>query len=208
MPAQSPYKLYCKYVSVKLHLYTENYDILKYNRKTNISEETFNKRKDKFIFYKLANLIDYRDSLQFFVSQLMYRDGITPASIVDNFSMAEKVFERWRKNISFLYENYNDDIAYIARNVDYDWKNCFITDEYDYPVLFKMVMGQKIHMETYSLLYDLFSFDFPLLKEDMIYQGMNLKFRKYRSLLNVDSKELAKITPKNLLTFKTDCDIH
>ena len=71
-----------------------------------------------------------------------------------------------------------------------------------------MVMGQKIHMETYSLLDDLFKFSNKCLEDDMIYQGMNLKFRKYRMLLSPDTKMVLEKTPKNLLTFKADYDIH
>lgn len=201
MPAQSPYKLYCKYISVKLHLYTEKYDILKYNKKTTISEEKFNLRKDRFIFSKLANLINYKDSLHFFVSQLIYRDNISPSVLVDDFITAKKVFERWQKNIYHLYDNYEDDIIYIAKNVDYNWKNCFVTNQYDYPILFKLVMGQKIHIETYSILDDLFQYKPKYLENDVIFKSMNLKFRKYRMLLNVDTKLIAEKTAKDLKIF-------
>lgn len=201
MPAQSPYKLYCKYIMIKLHLYTETYDILKYNKKIRLSEKKFNTRKDRFIFNKLANLIDYRDGYSFFVSQLVYRDNITPAGIENNFSLAIKIYERWKKNIAYLQENYEYDLKYIAKKVDYEWKNCFITDGIDYPILFKMVMGQKIHIETYSILEDIFRYYPDALKDDMIYKSLNLKFRKYRMLLNVTTKEMADITPRNLNFF-------
>ena len=201
MPSQSPYKLYCKYISVKLHLYTENYNILKYNNKTSISEEKFNARKDRFIFNKLANLVDYRDTTHFFIAQLAYRNDVSPSELVNDYPTAKKVFERWQKNIDFMWENYEYDLKYIAENVDYDWKNCFVVDEYDYPVLFKMVTGQKIHMETYSILYDLFKFEPDSLKDDMIFQGMNLKYRKYRMLLNAEKQDVLENTPKDLKIF-------
>lgn len=188
-------------MSVKLHLFTESYDIFKYNKKVSVTEDTFNSRRDKYIFGKLANLIHYEEGYQFFTSQFIYRDLVTPASIENNFPLASKVFERWKKNIANMYENYDDDLKYIAKNCEYDWKNCFVTDGIDYPLLFKMVMGQKIHAETYSILIDLFQYNPIALRDDMLYKGLNLKYRKYNMMLNCDKKTILEKTPRDLKIF-------
>ncbi len=206
MPAQSPYKLYCKYISAKLHLYTENYNLLKYKNKITVSEEKFNSRRDRFVFNKLANLINYKDTLHFFVAQFAYRDNVSPTNLVDDFQTAKKVFERWQKNINYMWENYEYDLKTIAKTVNYDWKNCFVTKEYDYPILFKMVMGKKIHIETYCILDNLFKFNPKNLEDDMIYQGMNLKYRKYGMLLEMDRNKILEKTPKDLKIFLDKID--
>jgi hypothetical protein len=49
---------------------------------------------------------------------------------------------------------------------------------------------------------DLFNaYNDKLTTNDMLYKALNLKFRKYRILLNVELKNLAERTPKDLKIF-------
>ena len=53
------YDLYCTYQAIKLHFTSENYNFFHYDGKTKVSVEAFQKRRDKFLFHRLAR--KYRD---------------------------------------------------------------------------------------------------------------------------------------------------
>ena len=64
-----PFESYKLYNALKLHFET-NYDAIKYNFKSNVTPQSFFKRKDKYFFAKLAK--KYNGELkEFYVSQLI-----------------------------------------------------------------------------------------------------------------------------------------
>lgn len=205
MLLQQPYKVYKAYLATKAHFYSTFNLLNSLHKNTRTSEEAFNKRKDKHFFAKIASKISYSENIHFFISQMAYRDLPTPSQIVVNWDMSKKIYDRWLKNISFIFENFDDDIKTIAIAANYNWKNCFIFNKGDYPLLFKLVTGQKIHVETYSLLDDLFQHTIKeneYLKDDMIFKNLNFKYQKYRILLKVTTKEIIEHTPTDLSIFK------
>ena len=63
------YDAFLIFNSVRLHFTTENYDYFKYNGKTKVSLEAFEKKKDKYLFHKLARIYK-EEELPFFYAVL------------------------------------------------------------------------------------------------------------------------------------------
>ena len=56
-----PFEVYKLYNALKLHFEQDSYDAIKYNFKSNVTPQSFFKRKDKFFFAKLAKTYDFFD---------------------------------------------------------------------------------------------------------------------------------------------------
>ena len=50
----SAYETYCLYLAIKSHFTTQSYDYHKYQGKVKASKESFDIRKDRFLFQKLS----------------------------------------------------------------------------------------------------------------------------------------------------------
>ena len=68
-----PFDSYKLYNALKLHFETDGYDAIKYNYKSNVSAQSFFKRRDKYFFAKVAKNYE-KDLLTYFVSN--FKNGV------------------------------------------------------------------------------------------------------------------------------------
>lgn len=197
---QSPYKVYCKWCAIKAHLYTKAYNILVYGKRTNASEASFEKRPDRPAFYAMANSIDWKDMDHWLVANLEYRDNPSAFDLIKDLDLSRKYYERWKKNISWIKENYVEDLTTIARTAGWSWKNIASLERNEYPLPFRLMMAQKITIESWCLLDDLLKLSDKWNEKylDGMHLGLTAKHHKYRMLLNVTTEEVAEMTPRNL----------
>jgi len=201
---QSPYKVYCRYCAIKAHLYTKGYNILRYSKRISQTEKAFEKRMDSRIFHVIANKVDYKILDHWLVANLAYRNIKVPFDLVRNLQLSNKVYERWRKNIAFIKENYVDDLKTAAEASNWSWKRMLQFSETDYPIPFSLVYGQRIAVESWCLLDSLTGLSRAYEKkvQDGLFSLLTLKYSKYRMLLNVEDAETAKMTPRHLEMLK------
>lgn len=195
---QEPKNAYFLYVAVKNHFSKQSYDFLKYGGKTKCKTESFEKRKDKFLFYRLATKYSADDIVSFYVSQAI--DGeLSISSLSNNLLKSQNIYKNWLKRINSIKLNYNYDLKTIALESNYDWKNVFRCDR-NFPLIFRLLVEGKITPESYSLLHKLTGFiDFCEVKmNDALFITSNLKYKKYVSFLFPSKKEILGNTPKNL----------
>lgn len=69
----TPFKCYKLYVALKRHFSDEKYDFFKYRGKLRLNESSFENRKDKMLFYALANK---SDPLRTIISNIAYNPNI------------------------------------------------------------------------------------------------------------------------------------
>ena len=69
-----PFESYKLYNALKLHFETDSYDAVKYNYKSNITHNSFFKRKDKYFFAKLARNYE-KDLLNYYVAN--FKNGVS-----------------------------------------------------------------------------------------------------------------------------------
>lgn len=197
---QSPYKVYCKWCAIKAHLYTKAYNILVYGKRTNASEASFEKRPDRPAFYAMANSIDWKDMDHWLVANLEYRDNPSAFDLIKDLDLSRKYYERWKKNIAYIKENYVEDLTTTAKAAGWSWKNIVSLERNEYPLPFRLMMAQKITIESWCLLDDLLGLSDKWNEKylDGMHLGLTAKHHKYRMLLNVTTEEVAGMTPRNL----------
>lgn len=141
----SPFEAFKLYTAIKNHFSTESYDFFKYNGKVRASENSFETRKDKYMFYKLSK----RDNaLEYLVANLSEDPKLWVGELFD--PKHEQVYASYMKRKESLTYIFKNDIDKLLENFDENFK----VDDGDYPYLLKLLVQGKISKETFIIIND------------------------------------------------------
>jgi hypothetical protein len=77
------YQTYQIYQSLKLH-FTSDYDAVKYNFKTAVRQDTFERRRDRYFFEKLSRRFNKEKLIQYFTANLVKDPNVWIGDMKDN----------------------------------------------------------------------------------------------------------------------------
>jgi hypothetical protein len=192
------YDLYCTYQAIKLHFSSESYNFFHYDGKTRVSIDAFQKRRDKFLFHRLAR--KYRDDemVPFLVANFVHSDDNWTKSLLEE--EAEQTYREWKRVTDSMTKIYVEDLQKIATKETFN--DLFKVDEGQFPKLLNLFMQKEITIETMVILNNLFNFikiwD-KKISDDIIYPKVSRKIRKYGSFLNVNVDKYKSLTKETLL---------
>jgi hypothetical protein len=192
------YDLYCTYQAIKLHFSTEQYNFFHYDGKTRVSIDAFQKRRDKFLFHRLAR--KYRDDemVPFLVANFVHSDDNWTKSLLEE--EAEQTYRDWKRRTDSMTKIYSDDLQKIATKDNFN--DLFKVEEGQFPKLLVLFMQNEVTMETMVILNNIFDFiriwD-KKISDDIIYPKISRKIRKYGSFLNVNVDKYKTLTKETLL---------
>jgi len=189
----SGFEAYQLYSSLKLHFTAGSYNYFKYNGKTNVSKETFLKRKDKYSFYKLSRKYSLEQLRNFFLANFIYGDSTWVGEMLG--PEGDKAYSKWQKtNQSLTYVFENDIIGLIGNDAP---ESMLVVNDGQHPTLLREVMSGTIAIETMVILNDIMNF-FPMwnrkISDDIIWPNWRLKCEKYAPFVTYD-----KVKFKNIL---------
>lgn len=168
------------YNALKLHFTSDSYDYFKYNGKTNVSPQSFLKRKDKYTFYKLSRKYSLEELKDFYVANFLTGDKWVGDM---NTTEGEEQYKEWQKTKQSLTYAFQNDIMYLFEK--YRPSEMFKLSG-NYPNLLKELMENKIHIETVVYMNMIMEF-LPVWKkeieEDIIWPNWEMKLRKYQPFL-------------------------
>ena len=103
----SGYNAYQTYLAVSSH-FKGHYDYFKYSGKVNAKRESFEARKDKYLFEKASKKFKREDFIKYLVANMAHGslwigELLTPAH--------EIAYKKWKKRIESLTYNFKEDIA-------------------------------------------------------------------------------------------------
>jgi hypothetical protein len=192
------YDLYCTYQAIKLHFTSEQYNFFHYDGKTKVSVDAFQKRRDKFLFHRLAR--KYRDDemVPFLVSNFVYSDGNWTKSLLEE--EAEQTYREWKRITDSMSKIYVDDLQKIATKETFN--DLFRVEDGQFPKLLVAFLQKDVTIETMVILNNIFNFiqiwD-KKISDDIIYPKISRKIRKYGSFLNVNVDKYKLLTKEALL---------
>lgn len=180
------FQVYQKYVSIKLH-FTGKYDYFKYNKKSNVKIESYNKRKDKFFFEKLAKKFSTEEQIEnFFCSNMIYNPNIWIGEFFDD--TCDDVYTEWIKKQQSFHYILNNECQTLSQ-ID----NLFVIKNKQYPKLLTKVLQNEISIETLILLdrkLQLFEV-WDKVFTDVIWKEFSIRIKKYSQFLKIyDNKYL------------------
>ena len=137
------FETYRKYLALKRH-FTTDYNYFKYRGKVRVSEASFAKRNDRYIFQKIEK--KYTDNVQDFLLANLLKDQ---SAWIGNFS--EEVYLEWRKISKALGYRVEQDLLMIKEYMtehDVSFTSLFKADGSQHPPLLKMFVLNWIHINT------------------------------------------------------------
>jgi hypothetical protein len=181
------YEAFGIYQALKLHFTQESYDYLKYNGKTNISQSSFENRKDKWHFTKLSKKFVNRDDLiMFLVSNFLNDSNAWIGSLLQE--EADSVYKKRLKVIQSLSYTFENDCKNLFNGIK-NGNSLLIVEDGDHPILLKKALQKVIEIETFCILAKILGF-LPMWKskinDTIIWPDFYLKATKYTCFLPQD----------------------
>ena len=191
------FQSYQAYLALKLHFDSGNYDYFKYNGKVSASLKSFENRKDKYHFVRLAKKYDHITMIEYYVANFI----VGNKWIGD---MGEGIYKEWLakvQSIEYIFGNDVEKLLTLEPNFDI----IFNSDQGNHPKLLKAYLGKKITLETLvifqKLLYYRKTFDNEI-KEQFIWPKIGRLIEKYEPFLEVNKWKLKSIAISKVEEFQ------
>ena len=181
------FEAYEKYVALKLH-FTSEYDYFRYNGKTSVTPKSFNERKDKFQFKRLAKKYDDSTIRDYFIANI-----IDNKQWIGNMDIA--TYSQWQARIQSIEYVFSNDVEKLLTNVT-DFDIIFNSDKGNHPKLVKAYLGKKISLETLVIFEKLLDFRKTFNKEitdQIIWPKVNMLIEKYEPFVDANINRCRKI---------------
>lgn len=189
------------FLSIKLHFNRSGFDFFK--SRVKISEQAFEKRRDRFAFHRLAKRYDHDEFILLSVSNIIKNDSIYSIRLLD--SESEEIFTQHQKKVQSLTYIFRQD---LKKMLDWSVENEVLIDEIliakeSYPPLSRMVMRGDVNLETLVIMNGVLNF-LPMwnrkIKEEIIWPNFSLKCEKYSQFIlsKVDLNSMKKIIKEEL----------
>lgn len=192
------YELFCTYQAVKLHFTTDSYCYFKYNGRVGTKPESFEKRKDKYMFHRLARNLKSKDAVGFFVANFLINQKAWTQDFLQPEAMG--VYNAWLKKYESLSYMFDQDMSKIADRIEL--RTMFkVPQDNSYPVIWQMMNQNEIQFETMVILHgltgvlDLWDKHYS---SDYIYEKTSKLIRKYEPFLGLDAPKFKSIVQKHL----------
>lgn len=188
---------YAIYNAIQLHFTSKSYDYFKYHGKTNVSKDSFLKRKDKYYFYKLSRKYSLEELVDFYVANFVDGGAKWVGDITGE--DGESRYKNWKKRKESLTYTFQNDIDFLLEQVKKP-DELLVVKSGNYPKLLEVTMQGSIQVETTCILNKLMNF-LPMwnkkVTDDIIWPDWKMKLEKYTPFIDIN-----KTKYKLLLTQK------
>lgn len=180
--------LYTTYIALKHHFTTDTYDYFKYEGQVSANIDSFEKRKDKHMFYKLARM---KNAEELLLANMVKKPTTYIYDLVEN-EESISVYKNWKKRQESLSYVFKTEIG----KLDDDFKSNFKVKNGQYPNVVKLYLQDEISLETVVILTD-FAQCLPYWKanisDTLVWPDINRSIVKYRGFLDYDVEKIRKI---------------
>ena len=153
------YETYQIYQSLKLH-FTSDYDAVKYNYKTAVKRDTFERRRDRYFFEKLSRRYTKEKLIDFFTANLITDPNIWIGD------MKDEVYTDYVARLDKLTYMFTQDVKFMQeKGYSFD-EICKTSDNNSTNPLLESVRANEIHLESVVLVDILVNF-LKRLKSDL-----------------------------------------
>lgn len=178
-----PFESYKLYNALKLHFETD-YDAVKYNFKSNVSSQSFFKRKDKYFFAKLAKTYE-GDLKEFYVAN--FKNDVKYVGDMLN-EGGERYYREHKKVMESLTYRFQTDINKLNdMNVPFD--SLLEAEDNSHPLIVKLWLQEEIILETIIILDSILGFverENAKIADTIIWPDIYRKIMKYKPFVKFD----------------------
>ncbi len=182
------FECYQTYLALKNHFSRPTYDYFKYQGKTGVKSTTFDKRKDKVFFQKLAKHPDVKN---FLLANLVINEKAWIRELAYS-EEAERNYLAWQKRQQSLTYTFKQELGHLAPAFD----DNFRCRQGEHPIAMKQYMAGHISLETLCILVKLTGakkhWD-KCMEYDIVWESLRMKIDKYTPFLAYDEDKIKKI---------------
>jgi hypothetical protein len=181
------YEAFGLYQSLKLHFTQESYDYFKYRGKTNVTQTSFENRKDKWHFTKLSKKFPEREELVVFLIANFLKDpnAWIGSLLTDESDTVYKERVKILQSLSYTFENDCKELFGEVENPN----DVLKVVNGEHPILLKKSLQRVTQIETFCILTKIFPF-LPKWKKEItdtiVWPDYYLKTKKYGCFLPED----------------------
>ena len=139
-------KAYQEYCAIKAHFERLSYSYMRYNGQ--IRAGNYEERKDKNWFFRLSRAFNSEQLQDYYVANFLAGNAWVG-------SMTKDAYLTWKYKMSRLYELFENDLNAIQQLVQekgITMNEVFKCSQGQHPIIFKMLLGQHIELETFTIL--------------------------------------------------------
>jgi hypothetical protein len=189
MEAIDAYKIY---LGIRNHFTLDKYDYIKYNRKVNVSYDSFLKRRDKIFFAKLGNRKDkYLED--FLVANMIHDPKVWVGELLSD--ECENRYKEWLRKKQSLTYTFKNEMSFIDGWNAEELNGWFDIEVGEHPNIIKKYLRGEISLETLTILNSILRFTHTYDKnfDDPIYKGVSQLCKKYQPFLEYDKSKMKRI---------------
>lgn len=183
---------YRTYVALKNHFTSDSYDYFKYNKKTNVSFDSFQKRRDKIFFAKLGNRKDsYLE--EFLVSNFIHDTKTWIGELLSEESEAK--YKEWKRKQESLTYAFKNEIEFLDGYTKEQFDELFSVESGTHPRIIRMYLQKEISLETLIILDSVFTFmrRYDTMITDPLYKEVSKLCKKYQPFLKFDKTKMRSL---------------
>lgn len=182
------FEVYKMYLALKQHFTKTDYDYFKYHGKVRANEKSFEQRRDRYFFKKLATKYSDRDVLNYFVANFVNDSN----GYLRSFS--SDIYTQWKINQESFTYKFKQDVHLLLDEYQLPYQeafnNLFVTKTGQHPKLLKHYLAEDISLETLVVFEKCLGFvdHFDKKLSDPIWKEVKLKIQKYKPFINIDCR--------------------
>jgi len=195
-----PFEAFQLYVALKNHFTQKTYDFHKYQGKTKVTYDHYQKRKDKYYFQKLAK---HRNPQDFLVANFIENPSFWAGEINHN-QESNKIYSSWAKRVQSLHYDFEQSMKKLL--LTHSIEDLIRVPDNGHPTCIVKYLQKEISLETLILFVvacRCYSYWNKHLAKDVVWDSVGRVILKYKPFLQIDSqkcKTIVKTVVKNSLT--------
>jgi hypothetical protein len=183
-----PFEAYQTFITLKAHFKNSGFDYHKFG-KVKVAPETFERRKDRYYFEKLAKRYSRDEIVEFFLSQILANktwvgDMLGEDAETEHLSRLRRVQAlqyQVKTEMNTLWERCKEDPECFNR--------LFTHQEGTHPGIFRAVMEKRISPETFLVLDSILGFTKRWRMDgDPIWEEVGIPILRYAPFLHLDTR--------------------
>lgn len=184
------FECYKTYLALKNHFTKDSYDYHKYGGKVSASVKSFEGRRDRYYFEKLAKK---RDASNFLLANMVENPSVWVGELVSG-DQSESIFRQWQKRNQALTYTFREEVNSLHTAEDFN--SLFRADDGGHPPVLRAFLRKQISIETLIILVHMtgcFGRWNKAMEYDPVWREVARKIIKYQPFMKYNITSLRKI---------------
>ena len=193
------FEVYKMYLALKQHFTKQDYDYFKYRGKVRANEQSFEQRRDRYFFKKLATRYSNDEVMDYFVANFVN----DPKGYLQSFS--KDIYTDWKTNRESFTYKFKQDVNTLLDDYQTPYTEAFeklFTLESGHPPIIKHYLAGNISIETLVVFGRCLGFvsNFDKKLNDPIWKDIRIRTLKYAPFVNINCQIYKKVLLETIRT--------